>query len=133
MLAIVYLSVIMTAPNEGMKSLVQSYVLLFLMFLFWVCMSQCNKASFFLSTLIPTRVCKSSKYIFNSELTSGFFFRLNFSLGKSLDKIAQLRENNKLPKPGKKKQKRTPKMNNIRLPEEVQEINKMKIFALNVI
>lgn len=39
--------------------------------------------------------------------------------GKSLDKIAQLRENNKLPKPGKKKQKRTPKMNNIKLPEEV--------------
>lgn len=54
------------------------------------------------------------------------FFKLNFSLGKSLDKIAQLRENNKLPKPGKKKQKRTPKMNNVKLPEEVQEISKME-------
>lgn len=78
-------------------------------------------------------MCKSLKCISNSELTSGFFFLLNSSLGKSLDKIAQLRENNKLPKPGKKKQKRTPKMNNIKLPEEVQEINKMKIVALNII
>ena len=61
------------------------------------------------------------------------FFLLNFSLGKSLDKIAQLRENNKLPKPGKKKWKRTPKLKNVKLPEEVQEINKMKIFVLNAI
>ena len=66
------------------------------------------------------------KCIFNGELTSGFFLLLNFPLGKSLDKIAQLRENNKLPKPGKKKRKRTPKMNNVKLSEEVQEINKME-------
>jgi len=39
--------------------------------------------------------------------------------GKSLDKIAELRENNKLPKPGKKKRKRASKVKNIKLPDEV--------------
>ncbi|XP_068695320.1 zinc finger CCCH-type with G patch domain-containing protein-like [Montipora foliosa] len=38
--------------------------------------------------------------------------------GKSLDKIAQLRENNKLCKPGKKKRKKTPQVKNIKLPDK---------------
>lgn len=41
--------------------------------------------------------------------------------GKSLDKIAELRENNKLPKPGRKKRQkqRSSKVKNIKLPTEV--------------
>lgn len=41
--------------------------------------------------------------------------------GKSLDKIAELRENNKLPKPGRKKRQRqrSSKVENIKLPTEV--------------
>ena len=41
--------------------------------------------------------------------------------GKSLDKIAELRENNKLPKPGRKKRQRqrSSKVENIKLPREV--------------
>ena len=40
--------------------------------------------------------------------------------GKSLDKIAELRENNKLPKPGKKKRQKASKVKNVKLPEEVR-------------
>ena len=41
--------------------------------------------------------------------------------GKSLDKIAELRENNKLPKPGRKKRQkqRSAKVENIKLQTEV--------------
>jgi len=51
-----------------------------------------------------------------------FSFSINTSPGKSLDKIAELRENNKLPKPGKKKRKRASQVKNIKLPDEVQAI-----------
>lgn len=39
--------------------------------------------------------------------------------GKSLDKIAELRENNKLPKPGRKKRQRSSKVETVKLPTEV--------------
>ena len=46
------------------------------------------------------------------------------SLGKSLDKIAELREKNKLPKPGKKKRRNAQaKVKNIKLSNEVQASN----------
>ena len=49
------------------------------------------------------------------------------SLGKSLDKIAELREKNKLSKPGKKKRKNAQaKLKNIKLSNEVKGSNAPK-------
>ena len=49
-------------------------------------------------------------------------------VGKSLDKIAELRENNKLPKLGRKKRQRAAKVKNVKLPVEVCATHK---FILN--
>lgn len=49
--------------------------------------------------------------------------------GKSLDKIAELRENNKLPKQGRKKRQRqrSSKVENIKLPTEVCRNHTIKL------